>query len=361
MAGVPCVFPDHVGIDPAERYAPEPLVRHRVFEHEFGRNLPGFGARDVVLGDDTRDGLVVADDPAGGVAPGICGDLLTWPLCEIVMEPAAFDGGGVFDKADERGLRWHETAPDLVFGQAAEFAADHIAVVGEQALQDIAFAGGADNLIGRLRDVWHVGQPTEGADVGVGERTDGRFVRWRKVEPVNVLLLTGAPGVGKTSLAEEMFDQLWARNVRHAVIDVDALCISYPFRPGDPFNNLTALENVRAVWRNFAAQGIDRLILVRVVEDQEDVRALTDAVPGAVVVVCQLVAGPSTVEQRLRRREVGSSTDSLVARGRELAEAGAGDGLADIVVETEGIALPQVALNLLRTAEWLPAVDEASD
>jgi hypothetical protein len=54
----------------------------------------------------------------------------------------------------------------------------------------------------------------------------------RPWEPVNVLLLTGAPGVGKTTLAEEMFDQLAARGIRHAV-DVDSLCMSFPFRPGD--------------------------------------------------------------------------------------------------------------------------------
>jgi DNA polymerase III delta prime subunit len=178
---------------------------------------------------------------------------------------------------------------------------------------------------------------------------------------VNTLLLTGAPGVGKSTLAEEMFDQLAARHVRHAVIDVDALCMSYPFRPGDHFNNLTALENVRSVWHNFADQGIERLILVRVVERAEDVQALIDVVPGAAVVVCQLVAGPTTVEQRLRRREVGSSTDSLVARGRKLAMADAGEGIADVVVQTEALPIQQVALDLLRTVAWLPTVDDESD
>jgi Methylmalonyl Co-A mutase-associated GTPase MeaB len=58
------------------------------------------------------------------------------------------------------------------------------------------------------------------------------------METVDEVVLSGPPGVGKSSLAEEMFDQLCDRGVRHAVIDVDALCLSYPFRAGDPCNNV---------------------------------------------------------------------------------------------------------------------------
>jgi hypothetical protein len=64
----------------------------------------------------------------------------------------------------------------------------------------------------------------------------------------------GAPGAGKMALAEEIFDQLCERDIRHAVIDVDALCLSYPYRAGDPYNNVTAIENVASVWANFSRQ-----------------------------------------------------------------------------------------------------------
>jgi adenylylsulfate kinase len=172
------------------------------------------------------------------------------------------------------------------------------------------------------------------------------------VGTVNVLLLTGAPGVGKTTLAEEMFDQLAARGVRHAIIDVDALCMSFPFRPGDHFNDITALQNLRAVWRNYARQGIDQLILVRVVETMDDVRRLAEAIPGAEVMVCRLRASAATVEERLRRREVGSSAESLVARGRQLAQRDHDDGVANMVVDTEGIALPDLARSILEKVGW---------
>ena len=39
--------------------------------------------------------------------------------------------------------------------------------------------------------------------------------------PVPVLIVTGTVGAGKTSVAGEMFSQLIARDVRHAVVDLD--------------------------------------------------------------------------------------------------------------------------------------------
>jgi hypothetical protein len=43
--------------------------------------------------------------------------------------------------------------------------------------------------------------------------------------------------------------------------------------------------------------------------------------------VCHLAASPSTVEERIRRREIGSSTESLAARGRQLCRDSAEHGL----------------------------------
>ena len=177
--------------------------------------------------------------------------------------------------------------------------------------------------------------------------------RWGDMETVDVVVLSGAPGVGKSSLAEEMFDQLCDRSVRHAVIDVDALCLSYPFRSGDPYNNATAIENVASVWANFSRQGIDRLVLVRVVESRSDVERLLAAVPGARATVCHLAASPSTVEERIRRREVGSSTESLAARGRQFAAKEPDAEFVDIVLETGGRALDELATELLARLGWI--------
>jgi predicted kinase len=173
------------------------------------------------------------------------------------------------------------------------------------------------------------------------------------MEIVKVAVLSGAPGAGKSSLAEEMFDQLKEHDIRHAVIDVDALCLSYPFRAGDPYNTVTAIENVASVWANFSRQGIDRLVLVRVVESRADVEWLLAAVPGSRATVCHLAARPPTVEERIRRREAGSSTESLVARARQLAAIAPDAGFVDIVLETDGKALGELATELPAKLGWI--------
>ena len=61
-----------------------------------------------------------------------------------------------------------------------------------------------------------------------GSRVDGSDVR------VPVLVLSGPVGVGKTTVAHEMFDQLSGRDVAHAVVDLDALGICWPYGEGDP-------------------------------------------------------------------------------------------------------------------------------
>jgi hypothetical protein len=69
--------------------------------------------------------------------------------------------------------------------------------------------------------------------------------------------------------------------------------------------------------------------------------------------VCHLAASPSTVEERIRRREAGSSTESLVARGRQLAAMAPDADFVDIVLETDGKALDELATELLAKLGWI--------
>jgi hypothetical protein len=75
-----------------------------------------------------------------------------------VVEPVAFHGGCVFDQSDGGGQRRHQASSGVVFRQAAEFAADHLAVVVQKSLQDLPFSSGADQIfIGKGRAGRHIG------------------------------------------------------------------------------------------------------------------------------------------------------------------------------------------------------------
>lgn len=169
-----------------------------------------------------------------------------------------------------------------------------------------------------------------------------------------VLVVTGPPGVGKTSVAEEMYDHLAAYDLPHAVIDLDALCLSYPFAPGDEFNNRMALANLRDVWRNYAAAGAERLILVRVVESRDYLDELAGVLPGAAFTVCRLTASTGTLRDRLAQRERGSAFDKLFRRAEYLAAYLAEHDVADLTVATDGATVPDLARTILTRTGWLP-------
>jgi hypothetical protein len=170
---------------------------------------------------------------------------------------------------------------------------------------------------------------------------------------VPVLIVSGPVGVGKSSVAHEMFDQLIDRDIAHAVIDLDAFGISWPYGEGDPYNERTALRNLASVWANYAASGVDRAIIARVVEAKADLAAYEEAIPGAEIQVCRLVASVGVLRERVRRREVGSSYEVLVRRSVELAESLEESGPTDFVVETSGRELADIATEALVKAGWI--------
>ena len=172
---------------------------------------------------------------------------------------------------------------------------------------------------------------------------------------VPVLLVTGPVGAGKTSVIEEIFDQLAARGVAHAVVDVDAVAMCWPSGAGDRFNQRMAIRNLAAVWRNYAAGGADRLVLARVLESRAELEDYRAAIPGADIRVCRLAASLPALRERVARRETGSSYESLVRRAAELAASMERSDVADFVVGTTGRTVRQAASEVLRKAGWTGA------
>jgi GTPase SAR1 family protein len=172
---------------------------------------------------------------------------------------------------------------------------------------------------------------------------------------VPVLIVTGPVGVGKTSVAEEIFDQLAARDMPHAVVDLDGLGLCWPFGHDDPFNQQMAMANLAAVWQNYCAAGAARLVIARVVETRGELVDYRRAVPGAAIQVCLLAATKQTLRARVASRETGSSFESLAHRADELADVMANSDVADFTVETEDRALVDIALEVLRRAHWIDA------
>lgn len=168
--------------------------------------------------------------------------------------------------------------------------------------------------------------------------------------PVEVLLVSGPAGVGKTSVAFEVSLGLQRRAVPHALIDTDELDRLYPV-PDD--QDVLAEGNLAAVWDGFARRGCRRLVLAGVWLHRASQRRWVErAVPGARVTAVRLMASDATIEARVRRREMGSGAADQLGRSLHQASVMASDADDAIVLTTDDLGIVVVAARL--TDMWLP-------
>ena len=125
------------------------------------------------------------------------------------------------------------------------------------------------------------------------------------------LVLTGAPGAGKTAVLEALSDQLVVEDVRHAMVETEALTSAYP-----PLDDDQWLEPIQAVSGLYRRCGYPLLLVAATVESGEDLRRLLAAVGADEHAVVRLEAEPQTLHQRIVEREPAgwSGLDELLAR-----------------------------------------------
>jgi broad-specificity NMP kinase len=162
-------------------------------------------------------------------------------------------------------------------------------------------------------------------------RLDGDFHHaWRMAA---ALVLTGAPGTGKSSVLGALATRLELEGIAYGAIESEQLAWGSPWLPPEAEREQLAmvLDYQRRAGRD--------LLLVGVTAETEEDLAATVAATGAerAFVVC-LDASPDTVARRLDEREpdVWPGKADLIARARDLAATiPALDGI-DLVVSTEG-------------------------
>ncbi|MGE0242213.1 MAG: AAA family ATPase [Parvibaculaceae bacterium] len=180
-------------------------------------------------------------------------------------------------------------------------------------------------------------------------------------DKVEILLLTGPAGVGKSTLGWEIGAQLSAAGEAHAIIESDELDRVYPKPAIDDLNRLKAgtLDvssiNLAALWSTYRALGHWRLVMSGVMLHLEfDRRWILAAIPAARITVIRLSATEATLRARIAEREKGSGAEDQLRRTLRQAQRMAqekADGL--IVVPVDGQSPPELARLVLRQAGWL--------
>ena len=137
-------------------------------------------------------------------------------------------------------------------------------------------------------------------------------------DEVRVLVISGSMGAGKTTVMGEASDLLQEADIPHATLDFDCLGQIHPRSGDDDHGARLAFQNLKSIWPNYRAAGIDRLLIASVVEERAQVDRYRAAIPGAEPVVCRITAPVETMHARLRLREPGIYLARFLARSTAL-------------------------------------------
>jgi chloramphenicol 3-O-phosphotransferase len=181
---------------------------------------------------------------------------------------------------------------------------------------------------------------------------------------VPLLLLCGAPGTGKSSVAWEIYWSLMREGVPVAHIDLDAIGYGPPGHSGS-FD--LKFANVAALWRVYSDTGASALVVSGLRRLQSDVLACAAAVPGSVVTAVVLTVTAEEQRERILTRantryglERGGGSSAQSPEALEQVVTSAGQQLEDetdeitdaLVLDTTGVPVVELARQLLRATAW---------
>ncbi len=161
-------------------------------------------------------------------------------------------------------------------------------------------------------------------------------------------LITGAYGVGKTAVTEELAASLDRAGARYAAIDLDWLAWAALDDHG-PETQRVLLANLAAVVRNYRDAGITRFVLAGTVTTLAEIESLQMAIDMPMAVI-RLTTPIEEIEHRLAADPTTGRRDDL-EQAREAIAAGAGADLGDLVVANDR-PIGVVAAEILAWLGW---------
>jgi hypothetical protein len=173
-------------------------------------------------------------------------------------------------------------------------------------------------------------------------------------ERIQVLVVCGASGTGKTAAALEVGQHLRKLGIQHALIDTDELDRVWP-QP-DRIEDLIEISrrNLRSLWLTFSDLGIRHLVLCGVMASISESKLwIADAIGESTTMYVRLTAERSTRETRLLGREIGSGFENDMAASDRATSFIESHDPADIPrVATDWKTVVTVSAEVLRAAHW---------
>lgn len=161
---------------------------------------------------------------------------------------------------------------------------------------------------------------------------------------MRLVMLGGAPGVGKTSVARALLGLVAGGDPLVQWIDVDALWQHQPWRVDDR-TKLMLQRNLQAVLANADAAGVDVVIVTWVYQSGEFHKLVADLAPlNSETFTVQLRASATVWRERFTLDAVRPAIDAFYEHRYFAAQSTP----ADHIIETDGLSVTQIATMILR-------------
>jgi hypothetical protein len=157
---------------------------------------------------------------------------------------------------------------------------------------------------------------------------------------VFAVILTGAPGSGKTVCLTALSDALVDDQIAHAAVDSDEVAWAYPFP-----DLAQRAEHVRALWDSHRRTGQDLLLLAEVIESPGHLSDLLALLGADDHLLVRLEAAPATLRERIvgREPEDWPSLDYLLDYTERIAAPLAGLDGVHVALDSESLTPAQIA------------------
>ena len=166
---------------------------------------------------------------------------------------------------------------------------------------------------------------------------------------LEVLILHGSPGSGKTTMANAISEQLREAAQAHAVIDLDDISKVYPSQ-----DHAFSRRGLKALWPNFAAIPNLKVIIPTVITDRQDHQLLVDAVASAKVIICELAAPEMVLKDRIRAREPNEYWQKRLVRWVDVYhQRDDSQKFGDFQVFTQDKSVEDTAREIIGAAGWI--------
>jgi GTPase SAR1 family protein len=163
---------------------------------------------------------------------------------------------------------------------------------------------------------------------------------------VFTVLITGPPGVGKTSVLTALVDSLTDDDVPHAAIELETLGWTHPALSEEQW-----LRHIKTTCALYREAGHQLLLVAETLETNDDLNQLLDVLDADRSFLVRLEAQPATLVERIveREPESWSGLAGLVEHAQELAATMPALRGVDLVLTTEA-QRPEAVAQRIRAA-----------